>query len=168
MSESSSHTIRSLAIAPSTRGIGFAVLEGEKLVDWGVKPVTGHKNAGSLAKAEELLALYHPALLALEDAESTRRSLRIRKLHKQLLAVAKQRKLKVKVLTRAKVRGAFFADGEGTKHALATILAERFTEELQFRLPAKRRAWMSESYGMGIFDAVALVIAARGKKSHEI
>ena len=163
-----SHNIRCLAIAPSTRGFGFAVLEGEKLVDWGVKPVTGNKNARSLAKAEELLALYQPALLVLEDAESTRRSRRIRKLHTQLVALAKQHKVKVKVLTRAKVRATFFAEGEGTKHALATILAERFTEELQFRLPPKRRAWTSEACGMGIFDAVALAIAARGKKSHEI
>lgn len=133
-----------------------------------MKPVTGNKNARSIAKAEELLALYHPTQLALEDPESTRRAPRIRKLHTQLVALAKQHKLKVKVLTRAKVRGTFFADGEGTKHALATILAERFTEELQFRLPAKRRAWTSEASGMGIFDAVALAIAARGKKSHEI
>lgn len=159
---------RILAIAPSTRGIGYAVLEGEKLVDWGVKPVKGNKNAHSLVKAAELLALYHPSQLALEDPESTRRSSRIRKLHIQLVALAKRHTLKVKVLTRAKVRGAFFTDGEGTKHALASILAERFTEELQFRLPPKRRAWMSETSGMGIFDAVALAIAAQGKQSREI
>jgi len=164
----SSTTSRSLALAPSTRGFGFAVLEGEKLVDWGIKPVTGDKNARSVAKFEELLTLYHPALLVLEDPESTRRSPRIRNLHAQLVVVAKKHQLTVKVLTRAKVRSTFFTDGEGTKHALATILAERYTEELQCRLPRKRRAWMSEASGMGIFDAVALALAARGKKSHEI
>jgi len=52
----------------------------------------------------------------------------------------------------------FFADGQGTKHALAEILAARFPEELGCRLPPKRRPWMSEDYRMDIFDAVALAL----------
>lgn len=168
MSKFTSHNHRRLAVAPSTRGFGFAVLEGDKLVDWGVKSISQSKNSGTLAKVTELLCLYHPALLVLEDAESTRRSARIRKLHTKLMTLAKQRKVKVKLLTRAKVRGAFFADGEGTKQALAALLAERYPEELKFRLPPKRRPWMSEDYRMGIFDAVALALAVPSKKSHEI
>ena len=75
------------------------------------------------------------------------------------MALAKQHKVNVKLLTRAKVRRAFLADGEGTKHALAVLLAARFPKELQTRLPPKRRPWMSEDYRMGIFDAVALAVA---------
>ena len=42
---------RILAIAPSSRGFGFAVLEGqEKLVDWGVKSIKGDKNTGPSPK----------------------------------------------------------------------------------------------------------------------
>jgi hypothetical protein len=55
----------------------------------------------------------------------------------------------------------FFADGCGTKHALAEIIAERFPKELGFRLPPKRRAWMSEDSRMDIFDAVALALMVR-------
>jgi hypothetical protein len=62
-------------------------------------------------------------------------------------------------------RRVFFADGRGTKHALAEILSERFPEELGSRLPPKRRAWMSEDYRMGIFDAVALILMLRLKKT---
>ena len=41
---------RILSIAPSTRGFGYAVLEGkDTLVDWGVKTVQGNKNVNSLA-----------------------------------------------------------------------------------------------------------------------
>jgi hypothetical protein len=59
----------------------------------------------------------------------------------------------------------FFADGQGTKHALAEILANKSPEELGFRLPPKRRAWMSEHSRMDIFDAVALVLMLRLKKA---
>ena len=41
---------------------------------------------------------------------------------------------------------------------MAEILAKRLPEELGFRLPPKRRAWMSEDYRMDIFDAVALAL----------
>ena len=61
-------------------------------------------------------------------------------------------------LGREQVRRVFFANGQGTKHALAEILAKRFPEELGFRLPPKRRPWMSEDYRMDIFDAVALAL----------
>ncbi len=60
------------------------------------------------------------------------------------------------------VRQVFFADGQGTKHALAEILAKRFPEELGSRLPPKRRAWMSEDSRMDIFDAVALALLKPG------
>ena len=59
---------RVLAVAPSTRGFGFAVLEGEAtLVDWGVKSVNGDKNSQSLLKVEEMIGLYHPELITLQD-----------------------------------------------------------------------------------------------------
>jgi len=164
MSQSTSHTTRSLAVTPSTRGFGFAVLEGEILVDWGVKPVTGDKNTGSVAKVKELLILYHPARFILEDAESSRRAARICALHAELVRVAKEHQVRVIVLTRTRVRRRFFADGEGTKHELALQLAERYPEELKLRLPPKRRLWMSEDYRMGIFDAVALGLAGQQPK----
>ena len=160
MSKSTTNQLRSLAVAPSTRGFGFAVLEGEsKLVDWGVKPATGDKNSHCLAKVEKLFTLYRPAVLVLEDPKSSPRSARIHELNIQLVELAKQNSIRVKLLTRAKVRGAFFADGEGTKEALAALLAERFPEELAHRLPPKRRLWNSEAHAMGIFDAVALGLA---------
>jgi hypothetical protein len=47
---------RILAVAPSTRGFGFAVLEGQgTLVDWGVKLVTGDKNDGAIRKVKEMI-----------------------------------------------------------------------------------------------------------------
>lgn len=161
----SSHQ-RRLAVTPSTRGFGFAVLEGGKLVDWGVKAVTGDKNPRSLTKVEELLTFYQPTCLVLEDPNSSRHAPRIRKLHTQLVRLAG--KHPVKVLTRAQVRRAFFAEGHGTNHELAVQLAARFPEELGSRLPPKRRPWQSEDSRMSIFAAVALAVAVTTQKSHEI
>jgi hypothetical protein len=67
----------------------------------------------------------------------------------------------VALFSQEEVRKAIFADGCGTKHALAEIFAKRFPEELASRLPPKRRLWMSEDYRMHIFDAVALALVLR-------
>jgi hypothetical protein len=153
---------RILAIAPSSRGFGFAVMEGaDTLVDWGVRSVTGNKNADALKKAEAMIALYHPAVLVLEDAaaKGSRRSRRIRDLTKKIIARAANRRIKIALFSRDKVMRAFFEDGMGSKHTIARILAMRFPEELGHRLPPKRKPWASEDYRMGIFDAVALAFA---------
>ena len=44
------NTRRLLAVALSTRGFGFAVLEGDKLVDWGVKSISKNKNSRTLRR----------------------------------------------------------------------------------------------------------------------
>jgi Holliday junction resolvasome RuvABC endonuclease subunit len=155
---------RILAIAPSTVGFGFAVLEGQDtLVDWGVKKVKGDKNVESLSKAEKLIAHYQPGVLVLEDAsaKNSRRSARIRKLYQRIIKMAVNRKINVKLFSRDQVMKAFIADGRGTKHALAEIIAKRFPEELNFQLPPKRKPWMSEDSRMNIFDAVALALLPR-------
>jgi len=153
-------TARILAIAPSSRGFGYAVLETNgTLADWGVKSVNGHKNIRSLTKAEDLMDHYRPSIVILEDhnAHDARRAPRIHSLHEAIVAVAQIRNVQVAFLTRAEVLRGLFPDGQGTKYLLAKVLAERFPAELACRLPPKRRPWTGEDYRMGIFDAVALV-----------
>jgi hypothetical protein len=155
--------IRVLSIAPSTRGFGFAVLEGqEKLVDWGAKAVKGDKNAQCLARVEKMVIHYQPDVMVLPDVvKNIRRSARIKELSEQIARLAETRRIKVSFLSIEQVRRRFFANGQGTKHALAKILAERYQEELGACLPPKRRLWMSEDRRMDIFDAVALALATR-------
>jgi Holliday junction resolvasome RuvABC endonuclease subunit len=158
---------RILAIAPSTRGFGFAVLEGQQtLVDWGVKSAAGNKNARCLTKVNEMIAHYRPEAMVLYDCTSkgSRRSARIRALSRQIAALASRQNMRVRLFSNEQVRRSFFEDGKGTKHALAELLAKRFPAELACRLPPARRAWMSEDYRMNIFDAVALAMAFRTPK----
>lgn len=154
---------RILAVAPGTRGFGYAVFEGQDvLVDWGVKSVTGDKNSRCLAKVKEMITRYQPRVMVLEDtsAKDSRRSMRIRTLTRKITALASSRNVKPVLFSRSQVKRVFFANsGEGTKQALAEILAKRFPEELGLRLPPRRRPWMSEDYRMDIFEAVALVLA---------
>jgi Holliday junction resolvasome RuvABC endonuclease subunit len=153
---------RILAIAPSTRGFGFAVFEGQdSLADWGVKYVAGDKNANSVAKVKDLIILYQPDVLVLEDTKDSRRSSRIKALNRKVVALAASCKLRVALFSQEQVRRAFFADGEGTKYAVAEIIAKEFPEELASRLPPKRRPWTSEDSRMNIFDAVALSLVLR-------
>lgn len=172
MTHSQSKQHRILALVPSTKGLGFAVLETPStLVDWGVKPATGNKNVHSLVSADGLLARYQPTVLVLEDptAPDVRRAARIRILHARLVAVATRRTVKVKLLTRTRVRRFFLGeDAPGTKQAVAEILATQFPDELGSRLPPKRRLWMSQNYRMDIFDAVALAVAARPKPTRTV
>ena len=158
---------RILAIAPSTRGFGFALLEGPNtLVDWGVKSVEGDKNAGSIARVKAMIAHYEPGIVVLEDAlaKPVRRAPRIRELTKRIASMSKRRDISVSLLKREQVRRVFFGVAQGTKYALAQLIAERFPDELGTRLPPKRRPWMSEDSRMDIFGAVSLALAARRTK----
>lgn len=153
---------RILAIAPTTRGVGFAVLE-ETLVDWGVKTVRSDKNKQSVAKVGELISHFQPDVIVLQNAKDSQRSARIKALSTKIVALAAARKVKVALFSDEQMRRTFFADSRGTKHAVAEIIAKQFPEELGMRLPPRRRAWMSESYSMAIFDATALAVVFRLK-----
>jgi Holliday junction resolvasome RuvABC endonuclease subunit len=109
-----------------------------------VKSIEGDKNAGAVARVKAMIAHYEPDVLALEDplAKPVRRARRIRELTKRIVAMSKRENVSVILLTREQVRRVFFGDAQGTKYALAQILAERLPE-LGLRLPPKRRPWMS-------------------------
>ena len=162
---------RILAIAPSTSGFGFAVLEEqEALVDWGTRIVNGDKNAKSVAKVEGLIAQYQPDALVLPDvwAKNSRRSPRIKELLGAIIDLAKARKLKVALFSPERVKRHLLVGGQGTKHALAESVAQRFEAELGSCLPPKRSLWKSEARRMNIFEAVALALALRLKTTKSI
>lgn len=158
---------RVLAIAPSTRGFGFAVLDGQNtLADWGVKWVKGDKNAGSIMNIGKLIGRYQPGVIVLEDStvKDSRRALRIRKLHQQIIVLAKKHNMNVELFTRQQVKTALFGEVKGTKYEMAEVVANRFPEELGLQLPSKRHIWEDVDSRMDVFDAVALVLMVRLRK----
>src|SRR6266496_6608456 len=160
MSRADTKDIRVLAIDPSTRGFGFAVLEGpNRLIDWGVKETKVNKNARSLKLIDDLIERYQPNVVVVEDyaGKGSRRCRRIQGLIKDISKLASKRNIKVRSFSRAKVKQAFSESGAVNKQEIAVTIANRFPE-LAPRLPRFRKPWMSEDYRMSIFDAVALAL----------
>jgi len=158
MSRAYTKEIRVLAIDPSTRGFGFAILEGpNRLIDWGVKETKIDKKKRSLKLITELIELYQPNTIVVEDysAKGSRRCQRVGELIRDISKIAVKRGIRVKSISRLKVKQAFSESSALNKHEIAIAIAKRFPE-LTPRLPRFRKSWMSEDYRMSIFDAVGL------------
>src|SRR5947208_15320226 len=131
MSRAYTKDIRVLAIDPSTRGFGFAVLEKpNRLIDWGVKETKKNKNARSLKLIEDLIDRYQPSVIVVEDYEGkgSRRCRRVRELIEDISKLAAKRKIKVKSFSRLKVKQVFSESGAVNKYEIASTIAKRFPE----------------------------------------
>jgi Holliday junction resolvasome RuvABC endonuclease subunit len=158
---------RVLAIDPSTRGFGYAVLEGpDRLIDWGVKETRTDKSKRALASIADLIEVYQPRVLVLEDyaGKGSRRCSRVEKLIDDITKFALKENVKVRRFSRLELKNAFSETGAKNKYEIAIAIAKRLPE-LQPRLPRFRKPWMSEDYRMSIFDAVALAIRAFNGRS---
>src|SRR5271168_2306696 len=106
MNQRISNTYRILAIAPSARGFGFSVMEGDRILECGNKGAKGNKNLHSIAKIEKLMMLFQPAVLVLQDvnAKGCHRAPRIKELHQLVIGLAETRKCKIALLSGKKLR----------------------------------------------------------------
>jgi len=163
---------RVLSIDLCNRGVGFVVLEGRrKLVDWGVKQARKARETRTLAALGQLIDLYRPDVLLLEDCfvQGSRRCPRVRKLLKQTEDLALVRNLKVCYVSCAQVRQAFARSKAVTKHEIACVIAARLAL-LAPQLPPPRKPWMSEGPRMSIFDAAAFALSfyeSSGNTNHQ-
>ena len=167
MNEARDRELRILSIDPHPRGFGYAVFEGPaRLVDWGTKDIRRDKERMALDKVEELVRLYRPVLIVVEDCVDgrSRRSARVRRLTKRILDGASALGVERRTLPIAAVYRTFAGTGAGTKYGIATALVRAFPE-LMVRLPPKRKPWQSEDSRMSIFDAVALGLAYFGRQA---
>lgn len=158
-------TKRALAISLSSRGFGYACLEGkDRLVDYGNKTFYEQfKNAWLLSKVVKIIERYVPDTLVLQDisAKDKLRSKRVKELHRQIIAIAKERKIKVVKVSAKQTRLILLNNEDTTKHELAQHLASLFPAELGFYLPPKRRLYNSEHPRMDVFDAAELAVTYR-------
>lgn len=158
---------RVLAIAPMSRGFGYAVMDGsERLADWGLKTLDGEeKNARTISQVKRLIEVYRPNVLVMEDfwQESSNRANRIRLLGEELLLLAKSHQVATKVLRREPVWTSLVGHTGATKFEVAQIVAATFAEDLEFCLPAKRKLWKGEDKRFAIFVATALAVEIQGR-----
>lgn len=149
---------RVLAVDPTSRGFGFAVLEGPaRLIDWGIKDTRRADTQAAHREVSALLDRYAPDALVVEDTsdDGSRRRARVRSLIEALRAEADRRGIAVVAISRRRVQAVFRSASASTKHAVAGVIAEHFPE-LFSRLPPRRKPWMSEDVRGSIFDAVAM------------
>lgn len=154
--------LRLLAIDPSPRGFGFAVLEEPlRLVDWGLVHVGAQKNRESFRRFEDLVQLYAPDVLVVEDCADPgcRRRERARALIAEIMEYGSFFDLEVRRIAWQRVRESVGMSPDATKEEVAANVAATFPE-LAHRLPPHRKLWMSEDPRMSLFDALALAICA--------
>lgn len=154
------HTPRALAIDLSSRGFGYALFDSEgKLVDWGVRKVTGNKNAGCLTRIRALIRWYEPEVIVLEDCESGERHQRIKELSEDVSRLAERMEIRVVQIPWILVQSVCGGSPRATKEEIAARIGDHFPE-IKPHLPPKRKPWMSEDERMSLFDAVALAATA--------
>jgi hypothetical protein len=161
MRDQKSHERRILAIDPMHRGFGYVVFEGpERLIAWGVRHVQGAKNKGSIRAASDVISLYLPQILVLEDTSSKgcRKRKRVRDLIEALDQLGRSRGLSVRPIAQATVKKTFFSSDVRNKNEMARFIAARFPE-LKRCVPPERKPWMSEDSRTAIFDAAAFALA---------
>lgn len=152
---------RVLAVDPVSRGVGFAVLEGQdRLIDWGIRSTGRADNARSARVIDKLIDRFRPDVLILEDwdAAGSRRCGRVETLLGRIAAQEGKRVL-VRLVTQREIRAIGPLPLTSTKYGRATFLAERFPE-LQAYLPPVRKPWMPEDDRMAIFDALGFALAS--------
>ena len=151
---------RVFSVDPTSRGFGFAVLEGAgTLIDWGTRDIGHADSAGALREIGALLEHYAPDVIVVEDTadRSSRRRTRVRNLIKSAGQDAAARSVSIDRVSRRQVLQLFNHAGASTKHRIAEIIAEHFPE-LSPHVPPFRKPWMSEDVRMSIFDAVAFAL----------
>src|SRR5439155_14396211 len=141
-----------LSLAPTSRGLGFAVMEGpQRLVDWGVK-------SACIAKAKELIRHYQPEVIVLEGCQGSRRGARVQQLIRSIVRLSKKKKITTRCFSRRKIQQSFPTADAATKREIAFAIVQQLPE-LAPQFPPPRQPWMTEDHRMTIFDAVSLALA---------
>lgn len=158
---------RIAAVSLSANGFGYAVMEGNALVDYRNKVFLADKNANSLTNIDKLIVRFQPDALVLHDvnAKGTYRAPRIKELHQRVVTLAKKHRLKVTKISNTELRTLLLNDPKGTKHDMAERIAKQFPDELASRVPPKRKPWKSEDSRMDIFEALALALVFQLKQA---
>ena len=151
-----------LALFPNSLGFGYAVMESPldvieaQMIVIRPRPVC---NSKTLTRMKALIDYYQPDVLIIEDPLGTgsRKYPRIQKLLGDISAHGEEHKLEVFRYTREQIRFVFSNFNARSKHEIASIIATNIPM-MKAKLMEKRKAWESEAYHMGAFDAVALAM----------
>lgn len=161
-----------LGLDPGTRYLGFAILQGELLLDYGVQELrNGTRPYDLIGHARRvvlrLVAQHRPTCIAIEEPYllPTKRAALLSTLVQEIHERAKEIGLEVVELSPEVVRARLMGNPKATKYQVAQRLGERFPR-MRPLVPAKPRIpalWLTsrERYWLHAFDALALAVAAQ-------
>jgi hypothetical protein len=146
---------RILSLEIRHRRFGFAVLERvpRRLLDTGVRTYT---TAGTFKeRIEPLLSVFSPSVIVVRRPghKNPNHLSGVQSILRAVRAEAVRRSIPIESVALHEVRCAFRESGK-TKEHIAVAVSQSFPE-LQWKLPPKRKPWISEGYNMVIFDAAA-------------
>ncbi|GMV90921.1 MAG: hypothetical protein AMXMBFR82_06990 [Candidatus Hydrogenedentota bacterium] len=152
--------IRTLAIHIDYRGFGYIVLEGgNRLVDWGTKQTTGAGRKKTLDVVADLVVLYQPDYVLLEDLihDTHRRSARAVLLTRKIAIHMVESGKDCRLVPTELIKSTFRRWGANTKQERANLISRQLPV-LEPRLPPPRKPWMSEDARMSIFSAATVAL----------
>jgi Holliday junction resolvasome RuvABC endonuclease subunit len=157
-----------LAVDPGTREVGFAVLQGETLLYYGVKTVTNRKAPSLVLETisgfiKGLIEKYEPSTLAVEKMFITQKnSALLYVAAEQVKAVAREGKIAIWEQSPSAIRKPLCRTGRATKREVAKLVADRYPELARYYNRSKH--WEIEYYA-NLFDAVAVGLVCLEDKS---
>jgi hypothetical protein len=152
---------RALGLDLRASRLGFVVFQGpDALLDFGGRSYArqyGSLGATASKRFVNLVDLYSPSVVVirLPSIHSGKGNDRVKVVVRSIKRDARRRSIRLRFLSRKKVKKFFQAKGLTTKHSIASYLAERFPD-LAWKLPPKRKPWQGENHHMSIFDGAAV------------
>ena len=160
-----------LGLDPGTRYLGFALVRGRELLEFGVKELkNGERPYDVIGQARRvvlrLIALHAPQTVAIEAPYllPTPRTAVLSTLTQEIHERAKETGAEVVELKPEQVRQSLTGNSKATKYQVAQwLVRERFPElaKLAPRRPKVPALWLTsrERYWLHMFDALALAAA---------
>jgi Holliday junction resolvasome RuvABC endonuclease subunit len=148
-----------LGFQPHTQGFGWVAFSSPlALYDWGLCHAKSDKNVSCMKRLDKLVARLRPETIVLEAYEGVKRSDRVVRLCRAVVAYAIDQRVEVAIYPRDQIWSCFGTVGAKTRHEVAEAIARSF-EPLRRRLPKPRAAWDGPDKRIAIFDAAAAVQA---------
>jgi Holliday junction resolvasome RuvABC endonuclease subunit len=160
-----------LGLDPGTRYLGFALIRGKELLEFGVKELkNGERPYDVIGQARRvvlrLIALHAPSVVAIEAPYllPTPRAAVLSTLTQEIHERAKETGAAVLELKPEEVRQRLTGNAKATKYEVAQWLARERFPELATLVPQKPKIpalWLTsrERYWLHMFDALALAAA---------
>lgn len=152
-----------VAIDPTPRGIAFVFFERAELMDWGTR-TKETEDETEIAIVDRLIGGCAADILILEDpgALGCRRRESVRKALREIARHVRRRGIEVIAVSRQEVRRAWAERAMRSKEAVAQAIASEFPELLPL-VPPRRKITRSEDARVNLFDALSLLLHAKGR-----